>query len=827
MRKAFNRLLQASALLVIGLLVGANVAAAQVSLSVNDISGRPGETATVAVELSGVEGGTAIQSYNFTVGTANGNVVLTGYSDAAGTLDGDADFVTNWNPGTGTIGAFAQGTNITTSGTLVYLTFTFLATGTDTITLNGFTLNAGNPAIVGDFQSAVVIANRFIVASTHTQRVGDTFTIDITAEDAFIAGDNAISFNFVLNYDPTVVSLGTVSTGALNPGWTINSSGAAGTLNVGAFFDGNALVGTGTIATIQATALTVGYSDLMLSGVTINAGVPMYGDQDGSVTVVPNSAPTADSKPATVVEDGSVAITLSGSDADGDPLTFSIVTQPSHGSVSLAGAVATYTPTANYHGADSFTYRANDGYVNSASATVSITVTPVNDDPVWTAQMGDMTVLEDDGVIAFAYGATDVDGDALTFAKVQGPAGATVSSAGAFSWNPMGYPGVWPVQVSVTDGTVTLTSTVATITVFPVDGLGGVLAGVHEMPPVESPASGVSMLRLVADQDLLEVYVSAVDLSAPFTAAHIHLGPVGENGGVVVPLTSTTVSADGRNVTINQSVNLAAVSYPAGVTKASFVDALRSGGAYVNVHTSGNPAGEIRGQVLQATNRAPASTETRGPASVTIAGNPADRLFSVSWLPANDPDGDTVNYIYQMSLNASFTDIVAAERFGTGNGYRLTVAEAAELFDAVTNSAPGNINVGGSITLFHRVITSDGSLWTVGPSSSVTLTRGTVTSNDGLDLPTEFALKGNYPNPFNPTTTIQFDLPQTSEVSVTVLDLLGRVVMAVPATTMDAGASRNVQLDASSLTSGIYLYRVVARAQDVTHTQVGTMTLVK
>lgn len=814
-------------MLVIGLMVGASVASAQVTLSLNDISGRPGETATVAVRLSGVTSGAAIQSYSFSVASANSRVALTGYSDAAGTLDGDANFVTNWNSATGTIGAFAQGTNITTSGTLIYLTFTFLTAGTDTITLNGFTLNAGTPAVIGDFNSAVVVANRFIVASTHSRRVGDTFTINITAEDAFVAGDNAISFNFVLNYDPTIVSLGAVTTGSITSNWTINSSGSAGTLNVGAFATGTAMTGTGTIARITATALTTGSTALALSGVTINAGVPMYGDKDGSVTVIANTAPTVDSKVATVAEDGSVAITLTGSDVNNDPLTFSIVTNPTHGTVTLAGSVATYRPSANYNGTDSFTYRANDGYVNSAPATVNITVSAVNDPPVWTAQMADRTVLEDGGLVTFNYTATDADGTVLTFAKVQGPAGSTVSASGAFSWDPNGKPGVWPVQVSVTDGTVTLTSTVANITVFPVDGLGAVLAGVHEVPPVESPASGMAMLRLVADQSLLEVVVMANDLAAPFTAAHIHMGVVGVGGGAVVPLTATTVAPNGRSVTINQTVNLSTVAYPAGVTKESFIEALRNGGTYVNVHTSGNTPGEVRGQVLRSSNRAPASTETRGPATVTISGSPADRLFSVSWLPANDPDGDLVNYIYQMSSNASFTQLVWTERFGTGNGYRVTVGEAAELFDTVTNAAPGGVNVGGSITLFHRVITSDGSLWTVGPSSSVTLTRGTVTSNEGLDLPTEFALKGNYPNPFNPSTTIQFDLPQTAEVSVTILDLLGRVVMAVPVSTMDAGASRNVQVDASSLTSGIYLYRVVARAQDVTHTQVGTMTLIK
>src|SRR5262249_38150883 len=75
------------------------------------------------------------------------------------------------------------------------------------------------------------------------------------------------------------------------------------------------------------------------------------------------------------------AVTLDGSDADGNPLTYAVVTGPSHGALSGTGADRTYTPDPDYYGPDSLTYRVNDGYGDSDVATVSITVNPVNDAP--------------------------------------------------------------------------------------------------------------------------------------------------------------------------------------------------------------------------------------------------------------------------------------------------------------------------------------------------------------------------------------------------------------------------------------------------------------
>jgi concanavalin A-like lectin/glucanase superfamily protein/Big-like domain-containing protein/calcineurin-like phosphoesterase family protein len=96
-----------------------------------------------------------------------------------------------------------------------------------------------------------------------------------------------------------------------------------------------------------------------------------------TITKAVNSPPVANNQAVIVTKDTAKAITLTATDPNNNPLTYSIVTQPAHGTLSPAtpgGPARTYTPTAGYTGSDSFTFKANDGTVDSNTAMVSITV---------------------------------------------------------------------------------------------------------------------------------------------------------------------------------------------------------------------------------------------------------------------------------------------------------------------------------------------------------------------------------------------------------------------------------------------------------------------
>ena len=105
--------------------------------------------------------------------------------------------------------------------------------------------------------------------------------------------------------------------------------------------------------------------------ITIISMVTGCGGNGGTI----NDPPVANDQAVSTAEDTPVAITLTGSDADGDPLTYTIATPPANGSLSGTAPNLTYTPNADFSGADSFTFTVNDGAVDSGVATVSISIT--------------------------------------------------------------------------------------------------------------------------------------------------------------------------------------------------------------------------------------------------------------------------------------------------------------------------------------------------------------------------------------------------------------------------------------------------------------------
>jgi hypothetical protein len=119
----------------------------------------------------------------------------------------------------------------------------------------------------------------------------------------------------------------------------------------------------------------------------------------------------------------------------------------------------------------------------------------------------------------------------------------------------------------------------------------------------------------------------------------------------------------------------------------------------------------------------------------------------------------------------------------------------------------------------------------IGVDAAGNVVRPQVTTSDDEDvateLPAEFTLNGNFPNPFNPTTNISFDLPEQANVRVEIVDLLGRQVMTVAPQSMSAGANKVITVDAARLSSGVYFYRVIAEGSTKTFVQGSKFTLVK
>jgi cellulose biosynthesis protein BcsQ len=143
-----------------------------------------------------------------------------------------------------------------------------------------------------------------------------------------------------------------------------------------------------------------------------------------SINVTPNHPPMADLQVLTTAEDSPAVINLMGSDPDADTVIYSVVTSPSHGSLSGTAPNLTYVPNRNFSGQDSFTFKVNDGTADSSLGTVSITVTPANDAPV--ASSDTVTTLEDTPT-AVVLAAIDPDGNPLTYSVMKNPAHGSLS----------------------------------------------------------------------------------------------------------------------------------------------------------------------------------------------------------------------------------------------------------------------------------------------------------------------------------------------------------------------------------------------------------------
>ncbi len=174
-----------------------------------------------------------------------------------------------------------------------------------------------------------------------------------------------------------------------------------------------------------------------------------------------NHAPVVNAVSVSTNQDTAVQITLNGTDIDGDALTYAIVGGPGHGNLgTVSGAKVTYTPNAGWTGSDSFTYKANDGHLDSNTATVTITVKAVDTTPPVITVPANMTVeatASYGAVVKFTATAVDAVDGAV-------PCKATPASGSKF---PLG---TTTVKVTATDkagNTATKTFTVTVVDTTP------------------------------------------------------------------------------------------------------------------------------------------------------------------------------------------------------------------------------------------------------------------------------------------------------------------------------------------------------------------------
>ncbi|UWH41925.1 tandem-95 repeat protein [Shewanella xiamenensis] len=206
----------------------------------------------------------------------------------------------------------------------------------------------------------------------------------------------------------------------------------------------------------------------VLSGTPTNANVGSHAvvlratDVDGltaeqsfSIVVANvNDAPVATNQTVTLEEDSSVMITLAGEDADNDPLTYEISAQPASGTLEQHGSVWLYTPEKDFNGTDSIGFIAKDAELSSEPATVTVTVTPVNDDPQAIDDSYTLTSTANDTYsLAVLANDVDVDGDTLSIDGAAADIGSVQITADGLSFTaPEAYVGPVALRYTISDG---------------------------------------------------------------------------------------------------------------------------------------------------------------------------------------------------------------------------------------------------------------------------------------------------------------------------------------------------------------------------------------
>jgi VCBS repeat-containing protein len=450
-----------------------------------DSTGQQSNTATVTITvLANVPPVAANDSYS-----TNQDTKLT-VNAGSGVLANDTD--ANGNALTASlIGNVSHGTlALSANGSFTYTPAAgFVGADSFTYRANDGSLNS-NTATVSITVAAV---NHPPVAANDTYSTPKGTTLNVNAASGVLANDSDPDGNTL-----TALLVGNVAHGTL----TLNANGsftytpAAGYTGPDSFTyhanDGSLNSNTATVSItvtfVDSPPVAVNDSYTTPSGTTLN--VPIKG------------------------------VLNNDTDPDGDALTAVLVSNPSHGTLQLfATGAFSYTPAAGYTGADSFTYRANDGTLNSNTATVAINVTKVNTPPVAVADS--YSTNEDTTLNVPAKGVltndTDVDGDTLiaVFPTNPGHGTLTLNSDGSFTYTPaLHYSGPDSFTYRANDGAANSDPATVSITVVPVNHPPVAVADSYttvENTPLKVPAKGV----LANDTDIDGDALTAILVTGP------------------------------------------------------------------------------------------------------------------------------------------------------------------------------------------------------------------------------------------------------------------------------------------------------------------------
>jgi hypothetical protein len=199
-----------------------------------------------------------------------------------------------------------------------------------------------------------------------------------------------------------------------------------------------------------------------------------------------------------LMKDSTLNFTLNASDIENDTITWSILTDGSHGNASVSGTGTSnsisYTPDANYNGSDSFVVQIDDGNSGTDTITVNVTINNVNDPPVITEGATISQTVNEDNTLNFTLNATDIENDTITWSISTDGGNGTASASGngtsqTISYTPdANYNGTDSFEVQIDDSNGGTDSIVVNVTISPTNDSPQVVNAIPNQTATEDTA---------------------------------------------------------------------------------------------------------------------------------------------------------------------------------------------------------------------------------------------------------------------------------------------------------------------------------------------------
>ncbi|KAA1247189.1 CHRD domain-containing protein [Aquimarina sp. RZ0] len=332
--------------------------------------------------------------------------------------------------------------------------------------------------------------------------------------------------------------------------------------------------------------------------------------------------------------------------------------------------------------------------------------------------------------------------------------------------------------------------------------LGTNLAGENEIQPVVTEAIGNIQFEITGNQLVVTGGFSGLDGDFDATVAggsHLHIADAANNGDVTI-LLNATVDPDLKGGVYHAIDNTF-------ILDDAQKENLLNGQVYVNIHTTTNAAGELRGQILRDDNAFPAASAITFPAdntSVIIDGD-INTPFTVNWSAATDVNEDLLVYTFQLATDADFNNLLLNAKVGTS----LSLESNNQEINTILENA--GIAIGDSAILYHRVLASDGSVSTPSAPFTITITRDAILSVEEFENAANFSV---YPNPANSIINLRSGLDQIFNVAIEIYDISGKRIYN---NTSDLNST--LQINVSSFESGMYLLNITDKESNTTVTK--------